>query len=263
MTTEPKDSNSNPEPDTPPMEVHHHAHHEGKRNWKSYFWEFLMLFLAVFCGFLAEYQLEHVIENNREKQFVRSYIEDLKMDTASINNNLVYQKTKGNQLDSLMDFFAQQNIRGHEGDLYYYARLMVRAKRFQPSDRTITQLKYSGALRLIRNEQVADSIIVYQNLVNTIMMNINDERDERRDVDPLLTRIFNPYVFDQMLDSTNVIHRPAGNPPLRSYDASLHQDLAYRIHQLKGSNVILTTRLSLLRERAIRTMEFLQKEYYL
>ena len=44
-----------------------------------------MLFLAVFCGFLPEYQLEHVIENSRENQFIKSYIEDLKMDTASIN----------------------------------------------------------------------------------------------------------------------------------------------------------------------------------
>jgi len=246
------------------MEVHHHTHPgHHKKNWKDYFWEFLMLFLAVFCGFLAEYQLEHVIENSREKQFIKSYIEDLKLDTASMNRNLGYQKKRKLQLDSMMNFLETQTIRGSEGNFYYLGRILIRTQRFQASDRTITQLKNSGSLRLIRNEQAADSIISYQKLVETILTNIADERDERRDVDPLMSLIFNPYVFDKMLDDNNIIHKPAGNPPLRSYDASLHQDLAYRIHQLKGSNRILYTRLTQLHEKAAGIIAFLQKEYHL
>jgi hypothetical protein len=86
-------STLNPQPSTlEDMEVHHHAHDPAaphhKKNWKSYFWEFLMLFLAVFCGFLAEYQLEHVIENNREKQYIISMIKELEADTAQINYTL-------------------------------------------------------------------------------------------------------------------------------------------------------------------------------
>ena len=257
----------NPTTEIKDMEVHHHAHDPSaphhKKNWKSYFWEFLMLFLAVFCGFLAEYQLEHVIENSREKQFIRSYIEDLKMDITSINTNLVYQKTRKEQLDSMMEFLETQTIKGNEGEFYYLGRVLIRTRRFQSSDRTITQLKNSGALRLIRNEQAADSIISYQKLVETILGNIADERDERRDADPLMSLIFDPYVFDKMLDDNNIINKPAGNPPLRSYDAALHQDLAYRIHQLKGSNRILFTRLTLLSEKAARIIAFLQKEYHL
>ncbi|MEJ8817269.1 hypothetical protein [Lacibacter sp. H407] len=258
----------NPSPVTEQeMEVHHHTHDPAaphhKKNWKSYFWEFLMLFLAVFCGFLAEYQLEHVIENSREKQFIRSYIEDLKTDTASINRNLAYQLSRKEQLDSMMLFLETQTIKGNESEFYYLGRVLIRTRRFQPSDRTITQLKNSGALRLIRNEQAADSIISYQKLVETILGNIADERDERRDVDPLMSLIFDPYVFDKMLDDNNIIHKPAGNPPLRSYDASLHKDLAYRIHQLKGSNRILDTRLTQLHAKAAGIISFLQKAYHL
>ena len=249
------------------MEVHHHTHDPAaphhKKNWKAYFWEFLMLFLAVFCGFLAEYQLEHVIENSREKQFIKSYIEDLKLDTASMNRNLVYQKKRKLQLDSMMNFLETQRIRGNEGNFYFLGRLLIRTQRFQTSDRTITQLKNSGALRLIRNEQAVDSIISYQKLVETILTNIADESDERRDVNPLMSRIFNPYVFDKMLDDNNIINKPSGNPPLRSYDASLHQDLAYRIHQLKGSNRILYTRLTQLYKKAAGIIVFLQKQYHL
>ena len=251
------------------MEVHTHTHtadpgiHQGRKKWTHYFWEFLMLFLAVFCGFLAEYQLEHKIEKDREKKFIQTFIEDLKVDTASINANLLFQKRKRDQLDSLIYLLHEQKIKGYENELYYLGRVLVRTSRFQSSDRTITQLKYSGSLRLIRKENAADSIISYQKLVDYIMQNIDDERIERRAADPLLARIFNPFVFDIMLDEFNNINRPTNNPPLRSYDPSLQQDLAFIINQLKGSNIIITTRLKLLNEKAKNTIEFLKKEYHL
>ncbi len=256
-------------PNQPPvteqdMEVHHHSHEgHGKKNWKSYFWEFLMLFLAVFCGFMAEYQLEHKIERDREKKFIQTFIEDLKVDTAAINANLIFRKRKGAQLDSLTYLLSEQKIKGYENDLYYLGRLLVRTTRFQSNDRTITQLKYSGSLRLIRNENAADSIISYQKLVDYILENQEDDRIERRAADPFLTRIFNPFVFDKMLDELNNVNKPTGNPPLRSYDPSLQQDLAFCINQLKGSNIIITTRLERLNKKAKNIIAFLQKEYHL
>jgi hypothetical protein len=244
------------------MEVHAHTHTPRKK-WTHYFWEFLMLFLAVFCGFLAEYQLEHKIERDREKKFIQTFIEDLKVDTAAINKNLLFQKRKRDQLDSLIYLLSEQKIKGYENELYYLARILVRTTRFQSSDRTITQLKYSGSLRLIRKENAADSIISYQKLVDYIVQNIDDERIERRAADPLLARIFNPFVFDKMLDESNNINKPTNNPPLRSYDPSLQLDLAFIINQLKGSNIIISTRLKLLNEKAKNTVEFLKKEYHL
>ena len=53
------------------MEVHAHTH-TARKKWTHYFWEFLMLFIAVFCGFLAENQREHMVEHQREKQFMLS-----------------------------------------------------------------------------------------------------------------------------------------------------------------------------------------------
>ena len=244
------------------MEVHHHAH-TSRKKWTHYFWEFLMLFLAVFCGFLAEYQLEHKIERDREKKFIQTFIEDLKIDTAAINKNLLFRNAKGKQLDSLIGLLSEQKIKGYENELYYLGRMLVRTTRFQSNDRTITQLRFSGSLRLIRNESAADSIISYQKLVEIIIANQEDDRIERRSADPLLTRIFNPFVFDKMLDDFNNIIKPVNNPPLRSYDASVQQDLAYCINLIKGSNIIIKTRLELLNEKAKNTIEFLKKEYHL
>ena len=222
-----------------------------------------MLFLAVFCGFLAEYQLEHKIETDREKQFIKSFVEDLKIDTAAISKNLLFRKAKGDQIDSLIDMLSEQKIKGYENELYYLGRMLVRSSRFQSNDRTITQLKFSGSLRLIRNENAADSIISYQKLVDYILSNQEDDRIERRAADPLLARMFNPFVFDKMLDGFNNIIKPGNNPPLRTYDVSVQQDLAYCINQIKGSNIIIKTRLELLKEKARNTIEFLKKEYHL
>jgi hypothetical protein len=234
-----------------------------KRDWTSYLKEFLMLFLAVFCGFLAENYRDTLSDHQKEKQFIKSYIEDLKEDTAAIQRNLLFQKLKKDQLDSLIYLLHENKIKGFENELYYLGRVLVRTSRFQSNDRTISQLKHSGSMRLIRNENVADSIISYQKLVETIQTNIEDERRERREADPLLAQIFDPYVFDSMLDNNMKINKPTDNPPLRSYDKALQQDLAYWIHQIKGSNIILTTRLNLLNEKAENIISFLQKEYHL
>ena len=75
------------------MEVHAHTH-TARKKWTHYLWEFLMLFLAVFCGFLAENFREHQIEKDRGKQYIISLYEDLKNDTARLNQLLVYDDDK-------------------------------------------------------------------------------------------------------------------------------------------------------------------------
>src|SRR6266487_1581243 len=62
--------------ETQNMETHaHHLHHAPGKNFWHYFYEFLMLFLAVFCGFLAENQREHMIEHQKEKEYIKSFAE--------------------------------------------------------------------------------------------------------------------------------------------------------------------------------------------
>lgn len=243
------------------MEVHAHSH-TARKKWTHYFWEFLMLFLAVFCGFLAEYQLEHKIERDREKKFIQTFIEDLKTDTAAIKQNILFRRNKMKAMDTLMLLLNSQQIKGNENDLYYLGRSFVRGVRFQSNDRTITQLKNSGSLRLIRNEKAADSMISYQKLVEYIYYNQEDDRIERREADPLLSHIFNPFVFDKMVTADG-IKRPTDNPALRSYDKNLHFDLAYYVHQLKGSNFMIIGRLELLNDKAKNMIAFLQNEYHL
>ena len=66
------------------MEVHHHPH-PGKKRFKEYFLEFLMIFLAVTLGFFAESLREHLTDKRIEREYIVSFVEDLKQDTASFN----------------------------------------------------------------------------------------------------------------------------------------------------------------------------------
>lgn len=242
------------------MEGPSHSVQQESKKWKSYFKEFAMLFLAVFCGFLAENYRENMVEQEQEKQFIQSYMEDLKSDTASIRISLAYRKLKMNDMDSLMLMLSTQNIKGHENELYYFGRTLVRSVWFQNNDRTFSQLKNSGSLRLIRNKQVADSIMAYQKLIEKLNTNHQDDRTERYNAFPIISKIFNPYVFDKMM-TANGISKPKDNPALRSYDPSLHQDLAFCVHQLKGSTYIIGERLEQLNKKAIGLIALLKEEY--
>lgn len=231
-----------------------------KKNWGSYFKEFLMLFLAVFCGFLAENYREKQVEIQQEKQFVQSYIEDLKSDTAAIRIVLEFRRMKMMQMDSLMQILATQSIKGNENDLYFLGRTLVRTVWFQSNDRTISQLKNSGSLRLIRNEQATDSIMSYQKLIERLETSHEDDRTERYNLFPIISKLFNPFVFEEMV-TVDGIQRPVNNPPLRSYDPALQQDLAFWINQLKGSTFIIEVRLEELHEKAVDLINLLSKEY--
>lgn len=143
------------------MEVHHHSH-TARKNWKHYFWEFFMLFLAVFCGFLAENQREHFVEHSREKQFMESLIEDLENDTVELNRAISKADSVGKYSDStvmfLRDFKPEATVPLRLSKLIGLAgqrQLLIF------TDRTATQLKNAGNMRLIRNKGVSNLIVKY------------------------------------------------------------------------------------------------------
>ena len=146
------------------MEVHAHTHTERKK-WTHYLWEFLMLLLAVFCGFLAEYQLEHTIEHTKEKEYMRSMIEDLAQDTIEINRVLAVLINNNKNNDSLLNLLELPGTKNYEQvkKLYLLHFSSIGAEMTSFSQRTISQLKNSGGMRLIRKKAVADSITLYDN----------------------------------------------------------------------------------------------------
>ena len=245
------------------MEVHHHPHVHHSKKWKDYFFEFLMLFLAVTTGFFVENLREHNVEAKREKQYIKSFIEDLKMDTSSLSMWIKIIHGNRNKIDSLIYLLGRPGIESSGNDLYYYARFATKINFFKSNDRTITQLKNSGGLRLIRNQQASDSIMSYQELMEGLVTNKEIEQKETEFLYPYLSRLFDPAIFEAMQDDFGNINRPTGNPPLRNANQDEIKEFKFYLHQKKTSYIFAEDFLKKLRIKAENIITFLQKEYAL
>ena len=243
------------------MEVHQHTHTPRKK-WTHYFWEFLMLFLAVFCGFLAENQREHIIEHKREKQYIRSFIEDLKSDTGNYNRQIRFRTISQKRADSLIILLLSPERNKHVDSIYVCAERVGRGNLFLYSDRTIQQLKNSGGMRLIRNQGASDQIMKYDQLVRD-MQHFELVREE------VLTRfreissyILDAAIFYSMADTSGII-RPEGNLKLFSDNPETINRLCYWANRFRIVNRQVIVTQTGLKNSAIRIMEFLKKVYKL
>jgi len=183
------------------MEVHAHTHTERKK-WTHYFWEFLMLFLAVFCGFLAENQREHMIEHQREKEFMRSLVQDLNTDANDIEVNLGLAAVVTEKLDSFIYYLNEKDPDENAYTLYRIGSVAGRIVQVSFNDRTSSQLKNAGNMRLIRNAKLSDSIQVYWTMVKvdeSIAQRMLDIQSKASDISGQM--ISNKYF--QRIDSSN------------------------------------------------------------
>lgn len=131
-----------------------------------------MLFLAVFCGFLAEYQLEHVIENQREKKYIRSLLGDLKKDTADLRSDIRWWNELSVRIDTIHQELYKAPGARNLPLLYRQVGYMRMYNAFEYHDRTIDQLKNAGNFRLLRKQNVADSLIDYDAMIKSTLRNI-------------------------------------------------------------------------------------------
>ena len=244
------------------MEVHAHSH-TPRRKWTHYFWEFLMLFLAVFCGFLAEYQLEHKIEHDREKQFIRSLVEDLSEDTITLAQLTEDLQANVERMDSLKFLLSSNDIKNHGSDLYYLGRRASRGAWLALHDRTIQQMKNSGAFRLIRNEKVSTAIIEYYNRLNFIQILQSIDLSETEEYRRIAIGVFHPLIFDGVVTSDNSINKPEGNPQLLTYDRQTLFRMAGIISYSKNSRLALAKAEAEMNVAAKELIDLLKKEYRL
>jgi len=246
------------------MEVHQHSH-TARKKWTHYFWEFLMLFLAVFCGFLAEYQLEHVIENRREVEYIKSFIEDLKLDTADLNLSIDIRSRRIRSCDSLIVLLKSSNRSQNTNDIYYHGLIITRNNRLSYNDRTIQQLKNSGGMRLIRVKGASDSILNYDRGIDHIRNNEEFGIQILNEYRAIAGSVFDASVFQSMIDEKQIsrIKRPQGNPKLLTEDVETINRICTQAHFYRRENYIITINQSNLINEAIRLTAFLKKEYHL
>jgi len=186
------------------MEVHKHPHHvTNKKKWPEYVLEFLMLFLAVFLGFLAENVREQSADRHREKEYMQSMIEDLAQDTLEINRISFQNITATKNIDSLLELLQlplSNNI-GNRKKLYDVATAAYGAEAVVFSQRTLSQLKNAGGLRLVRKKEVADLISVYDSKIQYLLLVTKSLDETTTAVNTVGNEIFDLNYFRQHHDS--------------------------------------------------------------
>lgn len=245
------------------MEVQKHPHHlTHKKGWGEYVLEFFMIFFAVFLGFVAENIREHGVERVREKEYIQSVADDLKQDIAQLDSIIKKRERKNGMMDSLLYLLNYTNPNEHGNEIYYYARWMPRTYRFYTNERTVLQLN-SGNWRLIRNKNVADALLSYNNTVRSIGVYV-EQREEELVIlmYPSINKLFDNRVFQKMLNGLS-FDRPAGNPHLLTTDEKVLNEFCNQLHFAQNANFYFIQTAKNLLNNSRNTLEILKNEYNL
>jgi len=260
------------------MEVHHHPdlHHE-KKPWKEYILEYIMIFLAVTTGFFAESYREHLSDRSKEREYVIHLKRDLVADSTSLNLWLPALYNRTLKFDTLISYLETEGTVKDGANMYYLARLSTRNNIYEPRDNTMAELKSSGNLRLIQNQDIINGIMDYERAIGQYINLLDIESKENVLSYPLLGTLFDAKVFDKMVTvnnigltekeyaggSTNNTLKPPGNPQLTGHDKEKINLLIYYLHQRKSSFMGEMRRLTTLRTLVEKMIQTINKEYHL
>jgi hypothetical protein len=240
------------------MEVHHHSHHPKK--WKEYVTEFLMLFAAVTLGFFAENQREHLIEGQREKQYMQSLYEDLKKDTSTLNNIIKYDTIQTGKLDTTVMLINAGKWDAHTIKVLYRINLKTLGTiRYNLSERTSAQLKNAGGMRLVESRELSNKIAEYWVRTETLKEN-NDFIDNLK----FKAREISYSIFDQKYYMDVTAGTVSEGAKLMRKDAYSLTEYANRLTHINNSlKKVFLPSVDRQYKRAVELMSILKKEYEL
>jgi hypothetical protein len=242
------------------MEVHHHGHVHANKKWKDYFFQFLMLFLAVFLGFLAEYQLEHIVENNREKQFMASLVKDLENDTLQLSNLNAIRTNNITLIDSALSYFAVNST-----DYIPFNKLKYLnsgpLRNFYQNSGTLDQLKNSGGMRLIRKRNIVDSISAYDGQIKRMLLRDENQSNFREQIAQLSDKLLDGKSFIKMIANYRYHKKPIDSTVKITLNKNYFGEYLIKINNYRSlvrNNMQLQEEM---KARAARLIDIIRKEY--
>jgi len=255
------------EPKIENMDVYHHPNlHHRQKHWKEYFLEFLMIFLAVTMGFFAENLREQFKDHKQLHQFIQSLNQDLRDDMAMYDSSISINQYNCRMIDTLISLMREKKEMGR---IYILARRLTLGHGiFTPNNKTFEQLKSTGGLRLIENQENLDSINTYYQLLKTFDYWSNLQRQRINIVIEGNDKLFDGTVFFsiyKMIDKKGTADEsmftvaPAfiTNDPLVVNAVIMHYQYLYGLLKIIDKKAVEAS------EEAARLSSLLKKEYHL
>jgi hypothetical protein len=245
----------------PIMETHaHHLHKApGKKGW-HYFFEFFMLFLAVFCGFLAENIREDQVEKERANVYMKNMLDDLRSDTITYGKYIRDTREFLTKIDSMLILMGSPERDAHISRIYYLARTAtMKASTLYPNDRTFDQMKYSGYLRLIRNQDIADSASLYYNAFKGVSIQNEIIMGRITTYMQNMGKVFDARVMMQILKDGK--EPAAGIVHLITNDRNAINEMMTNAQYFYGARLLQMNWSHERNARALNLMALIEKEY--
>ena len=234
------------------MEVHHHPHVE-KKSFKEYILEGLMIFVAVSMGFIAESLRENMVEHEIVKRNMALIVENLKEDTARLNESINLHTKKLAETDSILLFRNANFIDTNTANRFFplFVTIMTTGW-FSSNNSGFEQMKSSGTIRLIKQKAVLDSLYKYESLNNTIKYNGIIEDDLIKKIEGIAGSFL---VYGD--DKNSKVISTAITPAL------LNRMFNNYVYLNKNLSLFYIPELHEQKQKAIHLIQFLQQAYQL
>jgi hypothetical protein len=179
-----------------------------------------------------------------------------------INSVLTTLEVRASNVDSMLMLLTSNPVSDEKViEAYRYTYPALNTITFSFNDRTITQLKNSGNMRIIRNQKVNDGIIQYWNQLDNVMQALNRHISYRTKGRELETKIYN--VAEMYFINNRRIDVSSGDINLIPHAADLVKEYA---NVVASSGIMLgSLRLHITNQYklALELIELLVKEYRL
>ena len=212
--------------------------HRRTGNWKAYLLEFILIFLAVMLGFFAESYREVLDDREKEEQYIRSLMVDLQTDVINIETIQKHNADAKTMGDSLFYLLSLPDYSQFTNSIYFFGRSFSNREFFYITDGTLKQLNNAGGLRLIRHQNIVDSLQAYQSTYARVLAGQELKEIQLLNYRDMMCKVFDVGVFETMATEGKII-RPRGNPKLFSDSKVLHNELLMRVNFVKRNNALL------------------------
>ena len=231
------------------MEVHHHPHAE-KKNLKEYLLEGLMIFLAVTLGFFAENLRENIGNRETVRKNMETILSNLKSDNANLHNLIEFNNSRIKALDSL-DRFRYQNLTDTSvlKKVLPHINSALTFDFFRISKVGVDQMKSSNGFRLIKQQNVVDSIFAYYDFNSVLDENSDYINYFQRQVFNLYHKLFEP---NNLIETSSILMRDRGSV-IEFFNTIATMNV--------GLNKFYRNHLGLQLENSIRLINLLEQTY--
>lgn len=223
----------------------------------KHFFDFFMLFLAVSLGFVVDNYRDNSNSAKLAHDLASDVTDDIRNDTAAITDMLQHCHHKKIRLDSLYNLVDDHITDYNDSLIYIYTAYANRRIWFERHGGTIYLLLNAGYLSNFSKEasvSITNYDIECQKLLELLQL---EKQNLNNKIDPFLQNLFHTENFVSIINTNTFVIKPE----LHHWTPDNRWLFHNYITEMKILNNNITLHYEHLRQKAILTLQILNREY--